>query len=156
MTKYDLKKSPKGRMYPISKKDMRNFINNLDARFDYVIYGGTADTSLSFGQYFWFGELESQRVNGEWYFSLNVRCLKEDQIVPWKEHIAKITFAKIREWVEKKQSLPCTAIEKPRSLFLKFEIKNGRCLESCFEVDQKRIAGFCRETQAQIEPRRGG
>jgi hypothetical protein len=134
MTTFDLKRPPKGWIFPFSNKAIRLFLKDLDANFDYVLFEGTRKPNFADGP-FWFGVLTSKKVNGEWYFSLEVNCLREEQVVPWKDEITKKLFAEMKQWIEKKKNLIPTAPEKPRQLFLRYEIKNGSCMSICFEVE---------------------
>jgi hypothetical protein len=134
MTKFDLKKAPKGWTYPFSKREIRTFIGELDANFENVLFEGTRKPhNLSC----WIGILQSEKVDGEWYFSLELSCLKEEYIVPWKDEITKMIFAKIKQWIKKKKDLLPTAPDKSTSLYLGYDIRNKKCVSTCFEVDNR-------------------
>lgn len=135
-TRFDIKKPPKGWMFPFSKNNIRGFIKQLpDVNFDHVVFKGTYKPVLVDLQWFCFGILQSERIEGEWVFSLLINCLKSEHVLPWKEDIPKRVLAEVKQWIEKKIALPITAPEKPTQLFLKYEIKQGVCISSCFEVD---------------------
>ena len=137
MTKFDLKNAPKGWIYPFSKMEIRGFIQELDVNFQKVTFKGTNKPSefIKDTLWCWIGILSSERIDDEWHFSLEVSCLKEEYILPWKQEITSLVFSDIKKWVSKKQSLLATSPEKPRSLYLKYNVVNGNCSSSCFEVD---------------------
>ncbi len=138
VTKFTLRKPPKGWMFPLNKKVVRSFINKTDsATFDLVEFKGTHNISESVLDvtWCWFGVLKSERVDEQWHFSLSIDCLKEAYVLPWKEEIPRLILAEVKQWVENKVALPVTAAEKPTQLFLKYEIKQGACRSACHEVD---------------------
>jgi len=131
MTKFDIKKAPKGWRFPVTKKEVRSLIVETGARFDSVLFQGTRSSRGFLGStWCWFGILQSERIEGEWHFRLEVNCLKEEYVIPfWREVVADVG-AEVRRWVEKKRSLPPADPGRPTKLYLKYELGENGCV-SC-------------------------
>ncbi|MEJ2612222.1 MAG: hypothetical protein P8179_19690, partial [Candidatus Thiodiazotropha sp.] len=73
----------------------------------------------------WCGVLTSNRKNGECQFSLELSSFKEEYVKPWKADIINLVGDEMDKWINKKLSQPENSTEKPKLLFLRYEIKNG-------------------------------
>ena len=137
MTTFNKNKAPKGWMFPFTKKELKSLFEETNAIFDSVNFENTQKPSEFSNDtlWFWIGILESKRINNEYHFSLELSSFKNEYISPWKEKIKEYVFPEIKKWVASKLNLPSNAPEKPTRLFLKYEIKNGICSSSCYEVD---------------------
>jgi len=137
MTTFNKNKAPKGWMFPFNKKEIKHLIEETNAIFDSVNFENTQKPSEFSNNvlWFWIGVLKSEKINDELHFSLELSSFKEEYILPWRGEIKEHVFPEIKKWVMSKIKLPVNAPEKPTRLYLKYEIKNGRCTSSCHEVD---------------------
>lgn len=137
MTTFNKNKAPKGWMFPFNKKELHSLIEETNATFDSVEFQNTQKPSEYFENTVscWFGVLTSEKTNNEYHFSLKLSSLKEEYVSPWKKEILSLVQPEITKWVKWKINQPLNSTEKPRQLFLKYEIKNGTFSTSCFGVD---------------------
>ena len=124
-------------MFPFNKKELSSLIEETNATFDSVEFQNTQKPSEYFEDTVscWFGVLTSKKINNEYHSSLELSSLKEEYVSPWKKEILSLVQPEITKWVKWKIVQPLNSTEKPRQLFLKYEIKNGAFSTSCFGVD---------------------
>ena len=137
MTTFNKIKAPKGWVFPFNKKELNSLIEETKAIFDSVEFQNTQKSSEYFENTVscWFGVLTSTKTNNEYHFSLELSSLKEEYVSPWKQEILNLVQPEIVKWIKWKIKQPLNSTEKPRQLFLKYEIKNGSFSTACFGVD---------------------
>jgi hypothetical protein len=137
MTKFEFKNAPQGWSYPFSKKEIRTFLGGINANVQHVLFQGTKKP-YEFQENVvdcWFGILRSQRINDDWSFYLELHCLKNEYVTPWKSQIIDKIFTEMRLWITMKQNLLSTAPEKPRSMFIGYKIVNDTFEVNCNEIN---------------------
>ncbi|PIE47329.1 MAG: hypothetical protein CSA42_03575 [Gammaproteobacteria bacterium] len=138
MTTFNFKNPPKGWVYPLTKKSLRNFIHSINSTITNIDYAGTRQLSKHYlpnVHSCWIGNLKAEKLNNKWYFSIEIYALKEEFVTPWQEQIQDVIFMQIKQWINKKEALPATSPEKPTELFLNYEIKDGKITPTCWEVE---------------------
>ncbi len=139
MTKFNIKRVPKGFYFPVQTKELKKFIKSFGELFRIVdlneISSCEKKGSLSpkLGR-FWVGIVTATKNEMGWFFDLKLQALREKHISEHKDVITQIIFNDISDWIEKKISSKETDPEEPRRLFLSFENKDKKIISASHEV----------------------
>jgi hypothetical protein len=139
MPTFEFKNLPKGFEYPLTKKEIREFVKGLQANFESVEFSGLSTTeSLASAGMTWLtnlhlGILKARRAENIWTFSLKVNGLRSERFGNHRDEIAQTLLADVDNWVNVKLRLPPTAPEKPTELHLAYDVK--RNVSNSFEAE---------------------
>ena len=118
MAKFKLQNLPAGFDFPITQREVRQFLQATEANFEIIEFGGLSSSESYYNQkhrilWNWACYLEAEYRESEWIFSLKISGLRVEHFQERREEIAQALLAQIRKWADAKLALPKTAPKKP-------------------------------------------
>ena len=130
-----IKNVPKGFHFPLSKKDLKDLRNSFPDMLSEIVFENISySEGFKFNNSSWcVGIITAYRTENKWQFSLEINALRDEHILDIKDKVSVLLLDEIRNWITKKSSLPLTAPEEPRQLFLRFNREGTFVVAASFE-----------------------
>ena len=122
---------PKGFGYPLTKKEIREFIAKSEIEFETIEFSGLSSSEHYYSKKAHFNThfvvyLDAKRNDIDWCFKVGIKGLKIERFENRREEIAQALLVQIENWVTHKLKLQLTASERVSraSLAINLQDKN--------------------------------
>lgn len=127
MPQFKFKNLPDGFEFPLSKREIREFVKTTSANFETVEFAGISSSESYYNKKRrrnsnWVCYLKAEFRNSEWVFTLTIDGLRPEHYQERREEIAQALLAQIKKWVDGKLALPETAPKKPCRAQMSFDL----------------------------------
>jgi hypothetical protein len=129
MTKFRIKKIPRGWVFVPTKKQIRELLLSLGADVMLVDFKGTSSVAKS--NWLYFGIVESRVVDSGWCFYIHLWGVRETVVLPVRQELAAATLSEIENYINECKARSPAHVIKPAQLMLAFDVTSDGITSSC-------------------------